>query len=327
MSNHVLVTGAAGFIGSQLVERLLAAGHHVTGIDNFVRGTRQNLEGSLSNPAFALLEADLADAAESRKAYASAHQRQPVAMVWHMAANSDIGAGVADPNVDLRDTFLTTFHSLSAMRELRIPTLAFASTSAVYGDRAEALVEDSGPLFPISNYGAMKLASEGLISAALESYLERAWIFRFPNVIGGRATHGVIFDLIGKLLRSPGRDLEVLGDGNQQKPYLHVSELLDAMFFIVQHARERLNYYNVAGEDRGATVRYIAETVVEIAAPGTPIRYTGGKKGWVGDVPQFRYSTAKLAALGWQPRLSSPEAVRRAVAEVHAQLAPCSSLS
>jgi len=323
--NHVLITGAAGFIGSHLVDRLLAVGCRVTGIDNFVRGTRKNVAQALGAPAFALVKAELSDPAQSCAAFAAAHQRSPITMVWHMAANSDISAGVASPDVDHRDTFLTTFYTLNAMRELRIPAIAFASSSAIYGNREEALTENSGPLFPISNYGAMKLASEGLISAALESYLERAWIFRFPNVIGGRATHGVILDLMRKIIEAPERELEVLGDGTQQKPYLHISDLIDAMLFIVEHARDRLNYFNIGGNDEGATVQYIAEQVIQAVSPGQAIRYTGGRKGWVGDVPQFRYSTRKLANLGWSPSLSSHESVRRAVADIHGQLVICRS--
>jgi UDP-glucose 4-epimerase len=320
-SDHVVVTGAAGFIGSHMVDRLLATGHRVTGIDNLVRGTRENLEQAGRSPGFTLIEANLHDPGQCRQAFASAHAEQPVSMVWHLAANSDIEAGVSDPEVDLRDTFLTTFQVLGAMRRLGIPALAFASTSAVYGDLDEDLTEDSGPLFPISNYWAMKLACEGAISAARESYLQQAWIFRFPNVVGGRGTHGVIFDLLRRLSTPGCRELEVKGDGSQQKPYLHVSELLDAMLYIIgRTGSTRLNYYNISGNDEGTTVRFIAETIVSAAAPGTPIRYTGGKKGWVGDVPRFRYSTAKLASLGWKPRLSSDDAVRRAVAEMCAQI-------
>jgi len=317
----------AGFVGSHLVEQLLGAGHRVTGIDNFSRGSREYLAAASQTPAFTLLEADLADGIQSLAAFTKAHRQQPVDTVWHMAANSDIAAGVADPSIDLRDTFLTTFYTVRSMRELGIPAIAFASTSAIYGESRTILTEDFGPLFPISNYGAMKLASEGLLSAALESHLQRVWIFRFPNVIGGRATHGVIYDLLRQLRATPGEALSVLGDGTQQKPYLHVSDLVDAMLLIVERAPAALSYYNISGTDDGATVRCIAETVVEVAAPGTPIRYTGVKRGWVGDIPSFRYSTEKLSALGWKPRLSSQEAVRQAVSEVWAQLNSCSSLS
>jgi len=158
-----------------------------------------------------------------------------------------------------------------------------------------------------------------MISAALETFLERACIFRFPNVIGSRATHGVIYDLLHKLCRSRTQ-LEVLGDGSQLKPYLHVDELIDAMGFIAANARDRLNVFNIAGEGAGATVRHIAEKVIEVAAPETPIAYTGGKKGWVGDVPTYRYSTEKLAALGWRPSLTSEQAVDKACREIYCEV-------
>jgi UDP-glucose 4-epimerase len=325
LTRHALVTGAAGFIGSQLVDRLLNDGWLVTGVDNFVRGSRQNLAPVLLNRNFQLIEVDVADLDDLRKTITPAIRRQPVTLVWHMAANSDIAAGVADARVDLRDTFITTFNTLEVMREFRIQRIAFASTSAVYGDLGVLLTEDTGPLFPISNYGAMKLASEGLISAAVESYLDRAWIMRFPNVIGPPATHGIIFDLMKKLAGDPP-DLEVLGDGKQQKPYLHISELIEAMLFVVANATNRLNCYNIGPPDEGVTVRAIAEAVRQAAAPAKPIRYTGISKGWVGDVPRFRYSIEKLSRLGWRPRYTSAEAMQRAISEVYEQLrVPCNS--
>ncbi len=293
----VLVTGAAGFIGSHLTDRLLEQGHTVVGIDNLSRGTRENIEAARKNPSFHFFQADLTDLAS----FGNIARQFDVEMVWHMVANSDIGAGVADPNVDLRDTFQTTFNTLLVMREQKIGKLAFASTSAVYGVHDAVLTEDIGPLFPISNYGAMKLASEALISAAVESYLERAWIFRFPNVIGSRATHGIIFDLLTKLSKNPP-DLEVLGDGTQQKPYLHVSELIQAMLLVVAQADRPLNWFNIGPPDEGATVRQIAEAVLREAAPSLPIRFTGGNRGWVGDVPRFRYSIDKIKRLGWSPQ-------------------------
>lgn len=309
-----LVTGAAGFIGSHLVDALLARGCTVVGIDNLKLGRRSNLETALRNPRFKLFEADLNDLSACREILRTSTQAGQVAMAWHLAANSDIRAGVADPDVDLNDTFLTTHNTLKLLHEFQIPRLAFASTSAIYGVQPGLLVEDMGPLFPISNYGAMKLASEAAISAALEGFLQQAWIFRFPNVIGSRATHGAIYDFLQKLRRNPA-ELEVLGDGSQEKPYLHVSELIEAMLFIHDHAAEKLNYYNIAPAEGASTVRFIAETVVKLAAPAARIRYTGGTRGWVGDVPKFRYDTSKLQSLGWKPRLSSDGAVELAVRE------------
>jgi UDP-glucose 4-epimerase len=314
-----LVTGAAGFIGSHLVDRLLERGATVLGLDNLKLGRRENLAAALAHPRFKFVAADVNDVPACLKLVGEESQSAPFDMAWHLAANSDIRAGVADPDVDLRDTFLTTHNLLQVMRAQRIPAIAFASTSAIYGEHPALLTEDLGPLFPISNYGAMKLASEAALSAALESFLERVWIFRFPNVVGARATHGAIFDFAQKLKRNPA-ELEVLGDGSQAKPYFHVADLLAAMRFIVDHARERLNYFNIGTADSVTSVRYLAEAVVKRMAPAARIRYTGGKKGWVGDVAKFNYSVAKLRQLGWAPRLTSNQAVDRAVEEIVAEV-------
>ena len=236
-------------------------------------------------------------------------------MVWHLAANSDIRAGGADADVDHRDTFLTTHSLLKVLRLHKIPRLAFASTSAIYGVLPGQMREDAGPLFPISNYGAMKLASEAAISAALEAFLERVWIFRFPNVVGGRATHGAIYDFVNKLKRNPAQ-LDVLGDGSQEKPYFHVADLVEAMLFITGKAGERLNFFNIGTADTASTVRYMAEAVVARQAPGARICFGTGNKGWVGDVPKFIYSIAKLSALGWRPSLGSAQAIRKAVDQI-----------
>jgi UDP-glucose 4-epimerase len=313
----MLVTGVAGFIGSHLADRLLAAGRSVLGIDNFRRGTRANLKSALAHPKFALIEADLDDARSVLAAVdpAVAASATKVDTVWHMAASSDIAAGSAEPGIDLRDTFMTTFETLALMRRHDIRRLVFASTSAVYGESPEILRETFGPLLPISNYGAMKLAAEGAISAAAEATLDQAWICRFPNVVGSRGTHGIIYDLAGKLLDRPN-DLEVLGDGTQRKPYLHVAELVDALLFIRATALERRALYNIGPEDEGAEVSFIAAAVLEAARLKTPIRYAGGDRGWIGDVPRFSYSVEKLRQLGWRPAHSSHDAVLRAAAEI-----------
>jgi UDP-glucose 4-epimerase len=320
---HIVVTGAAGFIGSHMTDRLLEMGHKVSGIDNFVRGQRENVCAASAHQTFQLIENDLSTEAGCMEAFAAASERAPIDTVCHLAANSDILAGIADASIDLRDTFLTTFHVLGAMRRFGVATVAFASSSAIYGVHQRPLAEDTGPLFPISNYGAMKLASEGIISVAAESFLSRAYILRFPNVVGGRATHGIIFDLIRKLRRSP-KVLEVMGDGNQQKPYLHVSELVDAMIFITSHAMERLNVFNISVSGEGVTVRSVAETVVRLVAPGTPISYESKDRGWAGDVPRFQYAIDKLSALGWVAKLSSMQAIERAIIECRASTDACS---
>lgn len=309
-----LVTGAAGFIGSHLVDQLLARGDRVLGVDNLVLGRRTNLAAALNNERFTFQELDVNEVEKFQTFLRQATAGAPVETIWHLAANSDIQAGGLDPDVDLRLTFLTTYNVLKAAQALGIPQLVFASTSAIYGDNDSVLAEDTGPLFPVSNYGAMKLASEGIITAALERYLKRVWICRFPNVVGGRATHGAIFDFLRKL-RKNSQELEVLGYGTQEKPYLHVRELVEAMLFIQTHSRERLNYFNIAPEKGASTVRFIAEAAVRAASPRAKIRYTGGSRGWVGDVPRFRYSTAKLKALGWSPKLTSDEAVELAIRE------------
>lgn len=309
---HV-VTGAAGFIGSQLVDLLLARGIRVVGIDNFVRGTEANVAQARTRPNFVLLDVDAsreADLVSVLEPYG-----REVTMVWHLAANSDIAAGGADPAIDLRDTFMTTYCVAQVCRRFGIRRLAFASTSAIYGDHgAIALHEDIGPLFPISNYGAMKLAGEACLTALAEAALDRLWIFRFPNVIGGRATHGVIYDFLGKLEKTPD-ELQVLGNGTQCKPYLFVDDLLAAMFLIVEKAASKVACFNIGPKDVGVTVREIAEMVVRHACPDARIVYGSSGRGWVGDVPRFHYAVDRLERLGWKPDFpTSLSAVERAVA-------------
>jgi UDP-glucose 4-epimerase len=315
----ILVTGAAGFVGCNLVDALLKTGNRVVGVDNLSRGRLAYLAPFQGRSDFAFEKVDIAD----DKAFAAVmdrfHAADPITEVWHMAANSDIPAGVADARVDLRDTYMTTFNILQEMKRLKIPLLAFASSSAIYGDlEGKTLVENIGPLFPISNYGAMKLASEVSISAAVEGHLERAYLFRFPNVIGTPATHGVVYDFIDRLRRDPSK-LDVLGDGTQQKSYLHVEDLVDAMLFIRKNAKDKLNVFNVGTDDEGVTVRFIAEETVAVAAPGAKLVYGTGNKGWVGDVPRFRYSIDKLRKLGWSPREGSAGTMQRAIRQIAAQ--------
>lgn len=313
---HHLVTGAAGFIGSQLVDALLLDGSRVTGVDDLSLGKLEHLEMAGKNPNFRFHVADMSDPAnamELLRGEINCGERPDI--IWHLAANSDIAAGGANASIDFTRTLKTTFAVLEAAKCYGVTKIAFASTSAVYGERDDVLTEDTGPMLPISNYGATKLASEALLSAAAEAFVEKLWIFRFPNVVGPRSTHGAIHDFIGRLASKPP-SLKVLGDGTQTKPYLYVSEVIDAMRFIVSRANERRNVFNIGGRGEGTSVSFIARSVIERVAPGTPIEYSGGDRGWVGDVPQFRYSTDRLSDLGWEPSIASDEAVLRAIGEI-----------
>jgi len=313
---HHFVTGAAGFIGSQLVDCLLDGGDAVSGVDDLSLGRMQNLESAQKSSRFFFVERNISQSEDAIECLRRVADRESTPdMIWHLAANSDIAAGVENPSVDFTRTLQTTFATLEAARIVGVRRIAFASTSAVYGERDDLLTENSGPLLPISNYGANKLASEALLSAAAESVLDRVWIFRFPNIVGPRATHGAIFDFLARLAAKPA-SLRVLGDGLQTKPYLHVSELIAAMQFIVKNAKDRRNVFNIGPSGPGTSVAFMAQAVIDCVLPGTQIAYTGGDRGWVGDVPRFRYSVERLASFGWQPKLNSDEAVLRAVHEL-----------
>lgn len=316
---NVLITGVAGFVGTNLAKALLDLGHSVLGFDNLSLGSMQNLALCQPHRRFSWQRVDLSDLEGYRAALLTHHQRAVIDEVWHLAASSDISEGASNPMLDLRDTFMTTFNTLLLMKELGIRRIVFSSSSAIYGDHGDRLLsEDTGPLFPISNYGAMKLASEATISSALESSIDRAWIFRFPNVIGVPATHGVIFDFVRRL-KNDRKRLVVLGDGTQQKSYLHIDDLVGAMLYAHAHSAGTLSYFNIGPEDPGVTVAFIAQKVVDAIAPGAIISFGFGKKGWPGDVPRFRYSVRKIMDLGWRPIMGSAAAVSKAITQIAAQ--------
>lgn len=315
-----IVAGGAGFVGSNLCKRLITEGRTVVVIDNLLRGSRDYLKSFGTTSRLVLIEADLANRIQAEDAFAQIKSIGMADEVWHMAANSDIPAGVTDADVDLKNTFLTTSEILRCMKMYKIGKLYFASSSAIYGDLGdEALHENIGPLLPISNYGAMKLASEALISAAAESHLERACLFRFPNVVGVPATHGVILDFVRKL-KVTGNRLEVLGNGTQRKAYLHVSDLVAAMMLIRSRADSpKILPINIGPVDEGVYVSLIAELVLKRVNPTAELQFGTGNRGWVGDVPKFHYSTGKIQALGWKPELNSEQAVLRAIDEIAIQ--------
>lgn len=300
-----LVTGGAGFIGSHLCDHLLALGHSVLALDDLSLGREANLEQARRSERFRFLRADLLEPASWQSTVAAF---APDA-VFHMAANSDIQTGGADPSVDLRKTFQTTFQTLEFCRSHGVKRFLYASTSAVYGEHEEPLHEDMGKLHPISNYGAAKLAGEAFVSSYVSNYGLQAWVYRFPNVVGERSTHGAMFDFMNRLEQNPG-ELRILGDGEQSKPYLYVKDLIDGMWFAFQESHEALNLFNL-GVDSQTRVKEIADIVCEeMGLQGVRYQFTGGARGWVGDVPRFKYDLSRIHRLGWKAKKSSSESLR-----------------
>jgi UDP-glucose 4-epimerase len=308
---RILVTGGAGFIGSHLCDRLLERGGRVWCVDNLRLGRCRNIAHLEALPDFRFIDLDVLD----RPALAALFAEAAFDAVFHMAANSDIAAGTANFQLDLELNQLTTVAVLEVMQAHGVKRLFFASTSAIFGETDAVLYEDFAPLRPISFYGASKLAAEAYISVFAHTFGGRAVVLRFPNVVGERATHGVIYDFMRKLEADRGK-LEVLGDGRQSKPYLYVRDLVDAMLTAWDKADAPLAVYHAAGIGT-TSVREIAEIVVAAAGrPDTRIVFTGGDRGWPGDVPRFRYDISRLQALGWQPQRHSTDAVRYAVERI-----------
>jgi UDP-glucose 4-epimerase len=303
----LLVTGGAGFVGSRAVGRLLGLGHEVCAVDDLSLGREDNLAGASKLGPFELVKMDVCT-----PELLGLFTRVKPDRVFHLAANSDISRGSREPRTDLDRTFLSTYHVLDAMRRTGVRELVFASTSAIYGDAPLDLPETHGPLEPISLYGAAKLASEAYVSAYAHLYGISAWVFRFPNVVGPNLTHGAIFDFVQRLSRDKTR-LDVLGNGTQNKPYLDVDDLLDAILLALEKPAAPVATYNVAGEGM-TSVRAIAEAVRDaLGFPEATIAYGKESRGWPGDVPSFSYDTSKIRALGWKPRRTSDEAVRASI--------------
>lgn len=304
---RILVAGGAGFIGSHLAETLLLKGHQVVVIDNFHLGKPENMESFNNHPLFTFEQGDILDTGFIEMIF----QNHNFDTVFHMAANSDIQASLGDFDLDLNLSFLTTHRLLVQCQSHSVNQFIFASTSAIFGETNDVLHEEYGPLRPVSLYGAGKLASEGFISAFAGSFGIQSWVFRFPNVVGERATHGVIYDFIRKLRADPSV-LDVLGDGKQNKPYLYVKDLVDGILFGWENSRDSYNVFHLGVQSR-TTVAEIASMVIEEMGLTSEIRYSGGDRGWVGDVPEFKYDTSKIKGLGWAPIKTSNEAVRTAI--------------
>lgn len=312
---RTMVVGGAGFIGSHLCDALLANGHKVVCVDNFSLGTKENIRHLQKNDKFTLYETDAAD----KNALDEVFDKTKPEIVYHLAANSDIQASAVNPDVEYRNTYTTTYNVLYCMRKYGIKKLFFASTSAVYGDKRDVILDENTPnLSPISYYGAAKLGSEALISAFTYMNDLCSLIFRFPNVIGPRLTHGVLFDFIRKLQKD-GSHLEILGDGRQTKPYIYVTDLINAIirFTLADDVkRTGVSLYNL-GVDGETSVTHIANMLCEeMGLNAVQYHYTGGEGGWKGDVPRFRYCIDKIHKEGWKAEYTSDEAVRKTIQNV-----------
>ena len=318
-----LIFGGAGFIGVNLFNKIKSEYDKVFCIDNFSLGRDDFIKDAVQSSNYKVIKADCSDIKITKRIFDDIQKEDCYGDVWHLAANSDIPAGVNNSSIDLKDTFMTTFNITSAMKDSSFDSLYFASSSAIYGDhKTSFLNENTAPLLPISNYGAMKLASEAVISAATESHIKRSILFRFPNVVGTPATHGVIFDFINKLIINP-KTLEVLGDGTQKKSYLHVDDLIDGMISVWKKwpDKKNIDIYNIGPKDEGIFVKEIAEIVSKKFGKNVNINYGQSNKGWMGDVPKFFYDTSKITQhTNWKPEMSSEQAICKASDEIYDQL-------
>lgn len=298
------VTGGAGFIGSNLVDRLLALGHGVTVYDNLVTGQQEFLNDAHQHPGFRLVQGDLLDLPRLTEALAE-HD-----MVFHLAANADVRFGTEHPRKDLEQNTIATFNVLEAMRAQGVRRIGFSSTGSIYGEPEVFPTPENAP-FPVqtSLYGASKLAGEGLIAAYCTGYGFQGYIFRFVSILGERYTHGHVFDFYKKLLHDP-HQIEVLGNGKQRKSYLYVQDCVSAILTVIERAHDPINIFNL-GADEYCTVNDSLGWICAYLGVNPERHYTGGERGWIGDSPFIFLDATKLRSLGWQPTLTIREGVLR----------------
>ena len=308
---RALVTGGAGFIGSNLVDRLLARGDDAIAYDNFSTGNRTFLEGALKNPRFSLVEGDILDGATLAAAL------RGVDIVFHLAANADVRFGTEHPQKDLDQNTIGTFRVLEAMRQAGVKRIAYSSTGSIYGDAAVFPTPEDAP-FPVqtSLYGASKLAGEGLLSAYCEGFGFSTWTFRFVSILGERYTHGHVFDFYKRLTADPTH-LHVLGNGKQRKSYLYVQDCIDAIFTAIERTEGKPVILNL-GTDEYCEVNDSIGWITEALGIKPRLTYAGGDRGWIGDSPFILLDCARMRRLGWAPKLSIREGILRTLAYLRA---------
>ena len=312
---RILVTGAAGFIASNLIPRLLRQGHSVLGVDNFSRGKMAYLPDGHPRFQFAMLDLTEQDNVIELFRGFTPH------LVWHLAAQND-SHRTEFTDFDLKGSTMVTANVLEGMRFCGAREILFASSGSVYGEpTVHPTPEDYGPLRPISLDAASKLACEGLITAYVHDYDMQAWIYRFDNIVGQNPTHGVIYDFVRRLLEDPSQ-LRILGDGAQSKAYVHVEDFLDGVLYGHDHAEAPVNVFNLAVEG-GTSLQRIADWTLEamgLQKRTCPLLFAGGPRDQNGGTPFVSMDNGRMRAIGWGPRLTSDQSVRRAIQEIVAQL-------
>lgn len=311
------ITGGAGFIGAHLANYLISRGDAVTVLDNFSNGQIWHFGDNINNPNLKIIEADVRDEDKLNSSICG-HDA-----VFHLASNADIARAITDPDIDFSNGTLLTRCVLEAMRKNGVKQIVFTSGSGVYGEvPATPVAEDFSPLIPVSTYGAQKLASEALISAYSFMFDMRGMVFRFANVVGPQQTHGVAYDFLLKLTRTPG-NLKIMGDGTQSKPYIHVTDVIKAFMTILEGDSKSENgyeYYNVSSADF-LTVNEVADLVCEqMGLKNVQYDYSGGSRGWKADVPFYRLNTSKIRSRGWSNNYGSRDAVLDAVKSMIADI-------
>jgi UDP-glucose 4-epimerase len=308
---NALITGCAGFIGSNLVDRLLGDGHKVVGLDNLSTGQMRFLESARQHKCFSFIEGDLLDSSALFGAM------KGVDTVFHLAANADVRFGTDHPDRDLQQNTIATFNVLEAMRSQGARRIVFSSTGSVYGEPSVFPTPENAP-FPVqtSLYGASKLAGEGLIAAYCEGFGFQGYIFRFVSILGERYTHGHVFDFYRQLKQDPSR-LYVLGDGHQRKSYLYVQDCIDGILLALDRQKDKVNILNL-GLDHYCEVNDSIRWIAEVLGLNPRLEYSGGTRGWVGDSPFISLDVRRITALGWAPKLGIREGVTKTVEYIRA---------
>jgi UDP-glucose 4-epimerase len=306
----IVVTGGAGFIGSHVVDRLVVENHEVVVLDNLSSGHEAFIAPHRGKENFQFRKVDLVH--DDVTGFFDG-----VDEVWHLAANPEVRLGAENTRIHLEQNVIATYNVLEAMRLNEVRRMLFTSTSTVYGEADQLPTPEEYPTIPISLYGASKLACEAFIASYCHTFEMQAWIYRFANVIGTRSTHGVIYDFINKIRSNPA-ELEILGDGSQTKSYIYVSDCIEAMLMGLQATdKNRVHIFNIGTNDM-TTVTSIATLVSEAMHASPEFKFTGGKRGWKGDVPVMLLDASKLSDLGWKQKYTSEEAVKKAIQDLFA---------